>query len=412
MKLLGILKKLLFNGSPETSEKNGTLNKSPELSINKASSPEVDVHINSSLLHNKEVREISQSACLQNITPEESNSKSEMIELYGQVRTMADILIGLDEKYHFKDSRGAVDAVEHFIRSQQPCHFAISGKAFLFIADALYLPTAFVNGILNRDAFMKNFEASPFEEKWKNAMYRYYYAKIWKLICYFNEFRRYTSPEQIYKDLSNAITPEYYTMKRHRVGCPEYFFRRAIVEAWGKIAPNNSIDPQLLDEYMFKNYEASVRAVGLEETIQKYFAQDTCFTEVYLPKEVGSAPMYYERRVGNKRMFIKSCGDGIYPSNDPEDWEFKCAYNLLLEDSEYEILGSYVGWGNDDLEIVFVPKNDISLPVYIYNRCYDGRGKILFEDDEHKKNFISKAYKERFVIENGQRERLIKFSRL
>lgn len=112
-------------------------------------------------------------------------------------------------------------------------------------------------------------------------------------------------------------------MKRHRVGCPEYFFRRAIVEAWGKIAPNNSIDPQLLDEYMFKNYEASVRAVGLEETIQKYFAQDTCFTEVYLPKEVGSAPMYYERRVGNKRMFIKSCGDGIYPSNDPEDWEFK-----------------------------------------------------------------------------------------
>lgn len=50
MKLLGILKKLLFNRSPETSEKNETLDKSPELSINKASSPEVDVHINSSLL--------------------------------------------------------------------------------------------------------------------------------------------------------------------------------------------------------------------------------------------------------------------------------------------------------------------------------------------------------------------------
>lgn len=50
MKLLGIFKKLLFNGSPETSEKNGTLNKSPDLCTNKTSPSIVDVHINSSLL--------------------------------------------------------------------------------------------------------------------------------------------------------------------------------------------------------------------------------------------------------------------------------------------------------------------------------------------------------------------------
>lgn len=36
-------------------------------------------------------------------------------------------------------------------------------------------------------------------------MYRYYYAKIWKLICYFDEFRRYTSPGQIYRDLKETI---------------------------------------------------------------------------------------------------------------------------------------------------------------------------------------------------------------
>lgn len=50
MKLLGIFKKLLFNGSPETSEKNGTLDKSPDLCTNKTSPSKVDVHINSSLL--------------------------------------------------------------------------------------------------------------------------------------------------------------------------------------------------------------------------------------------------------------------------------------------------------------------------------------------------------------------------
>lgn len=50
MKLLGILKKLLFNRSPETSEKNETLDKSPDLCTNKTSPSKVDIHINSSLL--------------------------------------------------------------------------------------------------------------------------------------------------------------------------------------------------------------------------------------------------------------------------------------------------------------------------------------------------------------------------
>ena len=120
---------------------------------------------------------------------------------------------------------------------------------------------AFVDGRLNKDVFFENFTISQFEKNWDNAMYRYYYAKIWKLICYFNEFRRYTSPSQIYKDLKKTITPEYYTMgdSASVFGYPYYFFTRTIEEVWNEIAPNNSIDPDLLDKYMFRNHEIAIQ---------------------------------------------------------------------------------------------------------------------------------------------------------
>ena len=264
------------------------------------------------------------------------SSKAEIIETYGQVRTMADILVSMNELRHFSNSNDAVDAVEEFIKSQEPCHSAISGKAFHFIADALYSPMAFVDGALNRDAFMENFAISQFEKGWDNAMYRYYYAKLWKLVCYFNDFRRYTSPNQIYKDLEKTVTPEYYIMSDSAYregGYPQYFFRRAIEEAWDEIAPDNSIHPELLDEYMFRNHEMSVRTIGLEATILKYFVRDYCHTDVYFPQKVGTAPVYNERLVGNKRIFSKSCGEGIGPNCYPESLEIRYAYKLLFNSS-------------------------------------------------------------------------------
>lgn len=261
-----------------------------------------------SLLHDELVAKMGDgTVCLQKVKPEQFiyHNHFEIMEQYGQVRTMADILIGMNEQQHFHSSEEAVAAVEKFIGSQNPCHFAISGKAFHFIADALYSPMAFVDGRLNKDVFFENFTISQFEKNWDNAMYRYYYAKIWKLICYFNEFRRYTSPSQIYKDLKKTITPEYYTMgdSASVFGYPYYFFTRTIEEVWNEIAPNNSIDPDLLDKYMFRNHEVAIQTLGLEATIRKDFVQDYCHTDVYFPEQIGSAPVYIEREIGNKRIF-------------------------------------------------------------------------------------------------------------
>lgn len=358
-----------------------------------------------SLLYDELVAKMkSHTVCSQNVKSEQfiSRNNFEIMELYGQTRTMVDILISMNEQYHFHSSEEAVAAVEKFIRSQSPCHFAISGKAFHFIADALYSPMAFVDGMLNKNVFLDNFTISQFEKNWDNAMYRYYYAKIWKLICYFNEFRRYTSPSQIYKDLKNTITPEYYIMTGYG-GYPQYFFRWAIEEAWDEIAPNNSIDSQLLDEYMFKNHEASVRAIGLEATIEKHFEQDYCWTDVYFPEQIGSAPVYIERKIGKKRIFIKSCGEGKGPNNCPELLEFGYAYRLLVEDIKYNIYGSYSH--KDFQPELFVPKDDMSLPIYSAKFPV---GKLMFENENDKVAFLEKEFKNKQLIKKTERKKIIK----
>lgn len=344
------------------------------------------------------------TVCMQNVKPEQfiCHNNFEIMEQYGQVRTMADILISMNEQQHFHSSEEAVAAVEKFIRLQSPCHFAISGKAFHFIADKLYSSKAFIDGRLNKAVFLDNFTISEFKTNWDNAMYRYYYAKIWKLICYFDEFRRYTSPSQIYKDLKNTITPEYYVMGSHG-DYPQHFFGRAIKEAWDEIAPNNSIDSQLLDEYMFKNHEASVRAIGLEATIEKHFKQDYCWTDVYFPEQIGSAPVYIERKIGKKRIFIKSCGEGKGPNHCPELLEFGYAYRLLVEDIKYNIYGSY-SYKYFQPEL-FVPKDDMSLPIYSVGFHV---GKLMFENENDKVAFLEKELKNKQLIKETERKELIK----
>ena len=359
-----------------------------------------------SLLHDKLVAKMeSTTVCSQNAKHNQfiCHNNFEIMEQYGQIRTMADILISMNEQHHFHSSGEAVAAVEKFIESQSPCHFAISGKAFHFIADALYSSKAFVDGRLNKDVFWENFTISQFEKNWDNAMYRYYYAKIWKLICYFNEFRRYTSPSQIYKDLNKTITSEYYAMGYRYGGYPQHFFRCAIEEAWNEIAPNNSIDSQLLDEYMFKNHEASVRAIGLEATIVKHFEQDYCWADVYFPKHIGSAPVYIERKIGNERIFIKSCGEGKGPNNCPELLEFGYAYRLLVEDIKYNIYGSYSY--KDFQPELFVPKDDMSLPIYSAKFPV---GKLMFENENDKVAFLEKELKNKQLIKKKERKKLIK----
>ena len=317
-----------------------------------------------------------------------SDSNSDMVIHYGQVRTMVDILIGLNEVHHFLDSQEAINEVEKYIASQNQDHSSISAMAFHVIADILHSPFAFVNGKLNDAKIKEVFIRPKFQHTWENALYKYRFAKIWKLICYFNEFRRYSSPYEIIEDLKSLNLYHYFEMTDSAWGAresgvgghPWNFFTRAITNKWNFFAPNGVLNPELINKYMFENHEISLRTIGLEATIQKDFRQAGCWADVYFPKEFGTAPIYFERKVGNRRRFIKSCGEGIGPNQYPESLEIRYAHVLLLHDPKYELRGSY-----DRIpDFFFVPIHDQSLPIYSVDE------KLVFENEYQKQSFLEK----------------------
>ena len=316
------------------------------------------------------------------------HSSSDMVIHYGQVRTMADILIALNEKYHFSDSRVAINEVENYIASQNQGHSSISAMAFHIIADVLQSPSSFVNGKLNDSAIKKEFDKPQFHCLWENSLYKYRLAKLWKLICYFNEFRRYSSPAEIINDL-RIVNPKHYFIMTNSAwgaedsgigGYPWHFFTLVVNQKWSEFAPNGVLDTKLLEDYMFKNHEISLRTIGLEATIQKDFKQDGCWPDVYFPKLMGSAPVYIEKKMGNKRCFIKSCGEGKVPN---QALEIQYAKHLLLEDCKYELKGEYDTW-SDFIPVYFVPKNDSTLPIYSMEE------KLIFENAQQRQSFIDK----------------------
>ena len=316
-------------------------------------------------------------------------SNSDMVIHYGQVRTMLDILIGLNEKHHFPDCQEAINEVENFIASQSQGHSSISAMAFHVIADTLLSPFAFKNGKLNDAEIKKAFYRPQYQHAWENALYKYRFAKIWKLICYFNEFRRYLSPNEIIRDLNSLDISHYFEMTDSAWGAgesgvsgyPWHFFRYAITEKWSSFAPDGFLNQDLIEKYMFENHEISLRTIGLEATIKKDFKQDGCWSDVYFPKQTGTAPVYIEKKDGIKRRFIKSCGEGKGPNQYPESLEIQYAKQLLIEDCKYEIKGEYDSWSGF-IPVYFVPKTDSTLPIYSMQE------KLVFEDMKQRQTFM------------------------
>lgn len=335
-----------------------------------------------------------------------------MLISYGQVRTMADILIGLDNKEHFKNSRDAIDAVGEFIRNQEESHMSISSQAFGILSHALESYDCFIDGSLNDNAVKMCLEQKHFNELYEEAMFKYCYAKIWKLICYFNDFRRYTNSMEILDDLRKIDLYKYFVMTDSAWGIggyPKFFFARAIEEAWPIIAPHGSIDQYRLKEYMFVNHENSIRAIGLEETINRDFEMDYCHSDVFFPKRIGTAPVYVKKKNEYGRRFVKSCGEGKGPNQFPETLEFRYAEKLLWNDPNYNVYGENDAHG-DLCPKYIVPKYDRTLPVY--QICYGDGEKIYFENNEKLNEFYKNALQNLEIANQNEIDNFNKYCRV
>ena len=122
---------------------------------------------------------------------------------------------------------------------------------------------------------------------------------------------------------------------------------------------------------MFGDHDEAVNQLGLEATIHRDYIEDSpCHPEVFVPKVMGTAPIYVKD--DKTERYIRSCGEGKGPNSIPDWLEFQIAKHILENDKSYKLIGNY-----------YIPKYDSTLPVY---GNYSGR--LVFKTQDEKLKFI------------------------
>lgn len=303
---------------------------------------------------------------------------------FGMARTFADIIIGLNKDKHYTTPEEALSDLGIYLQRFREQGDDIAFLSVKILMTILYEPEMFSTGTLNTDYLRTRlFDIHHFEDECDKAYENYCREKLANLVCYLNEFRRYSSPEYVKHDLfrntdvlqfshCGPITGFYYFQMSGATGMnyPVQFFIGSIRKLWTDITTDGILDADKMRTIMFGNHLNSISELGLEATIAKDYVEDgPCHPEVFFPKKFGTGPVYVRTENGR---YNRSCGEGKGPNRIPDYLEFKIALQILETDNNYIKKDGY-----------FIPKEDMSLPIY---HIWDG--KIDFTLLEEKKQFV------------------------
>lgn len=152
---------------------------------------------------------------------------------------------------------------------------------------------------------------------------------------------------------------------------PVQFFVRAVRRFWSEITTDGVLDADKMRKLMFGNHDDAVNQLGLEGTIKRDYIEDSpCHPEVFVPKVMGTAPIYVKDREAGR--YFRSCGEGKGPNSIPDWLEFQIAKQILKNDKSYKLIGNY-----------YIPKYDNTLPIY-----GEYAGRIVFNTQADKLKFI------------------------
>lgn len=305
---------------------------------------------------------------------------------YGMTRTFADIILALNEDKHYSSPDAAIEDLGSYMQ-----RFGERGDNVAFLSVRLLKcvlhdePEIFRNGVLNTDRLRELvFQDKYIHSKIDKAYVLYCKEKLMNLVVYLNEFRRYTKPEELRKDLFEntdvlqfsacAPIPGFYYFIMSGASAMDYpvqFFVRAVRRFWPEITTDGVLDADKMRKLMFGNHDDAVSKLGLEGTIKRDYIEDSpCHPEVFVPKALGTAPIYVKDRETGR--YIRSCGEGKGPNSIPDWLEFQIAKQILENDKSYKLIGNY-----------YIPKYDNTLPVY-----GEYTGRIVFNTQAEKLKFI------------------------
>ena len=309
---------------------------------------------------------------------------------YGITRTFADIILGLNESKRYTSPDEALSDLSAYLQRFKENGDEAAFLAVKIIKQVLHDSRMFIGYKLNTSRLRKLvYEKDNFISASDKAYDFYCREKMINLIAYLNEFRRYRRQIAIEHDLiaiENASkvrifklsfcrpteTPIFFEMQGATgMNYPVQFFVRAIRNLWPEIITDGVLDAAKMRKLMFGNHDDAVCQLGLEGAISRDFVTDSpCHPEVFVPKVMGTAPIYVKDAATGR--YMRSCGEGKGPNAIPDWLEFQIAKLILEKDNSYKLIGNY-----------YIPKYDNTLPVY-----GEYSGRIAFNTQAEKIRFI------------------------
>lgn len=180
---------------------------------------------------------------------------------YGMTRTFADIILSLNEGKKYISPDQALSDLGEFIQRFSERGDNIAFLSVRILKDILHDdPTIFSEGVLNTDRLRELvFQEKYIYSKVDRAYVLYCKEKLMNLVVYLNEFRRYTRPEEIRRDLfentdvlqfsaSTPIPSFYYFVMSLATGInyPVQFFICAIRNLWSEITSDRVLDANMM----------------------------------------------------------------------------------------------------------------------------------------------------------------------
>lgn len=302
--------------------------------------------------------------------------------MYGQVRTLIDLLKELNKKEPIKDRDDArkrlIEITKRNVRYGDD--FAFMAMRTIWCIMSRYEHKGSKVDIEQLERDMLSFhdgndylKANGIEQ----IFYNYSVRKMIKYIQFLNEFRRYRNYEDIRKDLdsipvshcSSNDSGYYYSFNKETI----WRVWEILFEEWDNLTKNGRLDNELLEQIAFGRFDNMVKEHGLKETIRLAYGEVGCHPDIQAPRmrKDGTVwgPIY--RIDGNH--IEKGCSDFRRWPWTNTCFEMKFAHEILEKDPNYMFI-------NHDL---YLPVSDYTLPVYSL-----GFGKMRFNSQAEKIKFI------------------------
>ena len=324
-------------------------------------------------------------------------TRTTSIRLYqhGQVRTLADIAMTLNDQHHYSDMESFMRDFDDVIKAYRE-RGTVSHEICKMVEGLLRdnEATLCTNcGYLDFDRLIEmvdHLSASDENNPLEVIYSRREKTKMLRLAALLNDMKHYTAASDLMNDLSSIAYGRFNCGDNRFMNDPfRYplaFFKQGVELLWEEIQDNGYMSNALLEKKMFTEHEESVEEYGLKRVIRNDFEPEgPDHPEVYLPKRIGTAPVYlldenFVDHCSGRPMLVKSCGDGKGPYAHRTLYEMELIEGIIRGEcskGNYEEIGEY-----------YVPVGDDSKPIF-----KKGHGKMEFDILPDKKRFLQRIRK-------------------